>query len=286
MTEQTKVEQAIESQAQTLKPIKPWIAEIPDMRIYGKPDRVKNDMNITLHHGDENIPICGKNRMLLVKGRDKSRKSILANCILMSNFTRNEKYTLGFKLCLEPDEVIIHFDTEMGKEDVENRKEQFNDICNLDPENDVYQVYDIEPYSYRQRRDIIEYVILEHIKSGTKLGAVVIDQAADLLKGYNVNDTDDISDAAERILYWKRIADCMVIVLMHTNRGGVETNGLYGKILDDKTYASLLCSRDEETNITTVSHKTRGRPIDDFRFRHDLVTGLPRYLKDESQLFN
>lgn len=263
-----------------------YLRKIDERRVYGKENREKQDVDPYLTHGEgqDVIEIGGPRKIVLIRGREKSRKSLFAACILMSAFIRLVKYTLGFKMNIEPHEVILHFDTEMDQEEDEERKELFNKICGIDPESDVYQFYNIEPYSYRQRREIITYVIQRCLDKGQNIGVVLIDQVADLVRAYDVNDKASASGALEHLQRWKEMADAMIMVIMHTNRGGLETSGWWGKILDDKCHSSFLLTYDEDSHETVVKHSGRKRRIQPFRFNQDR-NGHPNYIKDESGLF-
>ena len=127
-----------------------FLENVEERRIFGKPDRVRDNIVHTLKHSymtNTDVPLGARNAITLIKGREGSRKSTLASCLLSSRFT--ERDTLGFNVNLERDEVILHFDTEMTMEESEEFKEAFNDRANLDPEDSVYMVYNIRDYSPR-----------------------------------------------------------------------------------------------------------------------------------------
>ena len=265
-----------------------FIEQLPHRRVYGKKDRerVKVDYSLTYLDGKATIPVAGKNKILLIKGREGSRKSFLASCILMSAFIDKRRYTMGFNLDLADNEVILHLDTEMDIEETEERKEQFNTLCNLSPEDDRYRVYNIANFSYAQRVEIITHLIQEIEMEDREVGVLVIDQVADLLRGYNVNDDVGANEALETLLMWKRMTGGIVMPIMHTNRGGIDTNGKFGKWIDHKAFGSLLVTYDAENGETEVlHHKSRKRKIPKLRFQQDTF-GNPHFLNDDSDTFS
>lgn len=266
------------------------ILDLPSRRVLGNPQRQRQRIDYSLTYkvaGREHpIPVCGKNKILLIKGNEGSRKSLLASCILMSRFIDDTKYTMGFKLDLEPGEIILHFDTEMDMEETEERKESFNRICSIRHDDPRYMMYNISDYSYQQRIDMINYTI-QKVQEEHKIGLIVIDQVADLLRGYNANDEIGANDVLEWLLAWKRAGDCILMPVMHTNRGGVNTNGKLGKWIDHKAFGSLLVTYNHESHETEVQHhKSRKKKIPKFRFHQD-EHGNPRFLNDDiGDIFN
>lgn len=245
-------------------------------RIRGDEPEISSGFYELTHEDDEELPICGKNKIMLIKGVEGSRKSLLLSCIMSSAFTTQQRYTLGFKLHMYPDECIVHFDTEMDKQDIKERKAQFNALCGLTPDDDRHMVFSIQDYTWRQRAEIITH-ILSNIDR--PIAVVVIDQIADLLPNYDVNDTESAGRIIEWLLSWKRLTGAMIVVSMHTNRGGVQTNGILGKNLDHKIFASFLVEYDHNDHLSTVRHfKSRKRKIRTLKFMQDL-DGKPRLLK-------
>ena len=252
------------------------IREIWDMRIYGdETDIDEGYFELTHFNGTDKIPICGKNKIILIKGEEGSHKSFVTSCILSSAFTDFTRYTLGFKLDLDPEECIVQFDTEMDAHEVKGRKMAFNAITGLDPRSDRHQVYSILDYTWKQRAEMITHVVSH---SPTPVGVILIDQLADLMPAYDVNDTAHAGQVLEWLLAWKRITKAMIIVTMHTNRGGIVTNGILGKNVDHKATASFLVKHDRDSRITEIiPHKSRKRRIEKLKFMQD-DRGLPRLL--------
>jgi hypothetical protein len=253
------------------------IRGIKDERIYGDEEDIHEGFHELTHYTEEQTtPICGKGKILLVKGAEGSRKSFFTSCMLSGAFIDNIRYTLGFRLALDPDEVIIHFDTEMDKHEVKGRKQMFNSICKLDPRDDRHQVYSINDYSWRQRLEIITHVVTTCERP---IAVILIDQVADLLEDYDVNDTKQVAVVIESLLAWKRASNAMIVATMHTNRGGKTTNGVLGKNLDHKVFTSFLVEYDIDDHITRITqYKARKQKIvGQLKLMQD-DRGLPRFL--------
>lgn len=255
------------------------IREIWDRRIYGdEQDIDEGYFELTYSDGVTKTPICGKDKIILVKGEEGSHKSFFTSCVLNGAFNDLNRYTLGFQLDLKPDECIIHFDTEMDAHEVKGRKMAFNQLNKLDSRDDRHQVYSILDYTWKQRAEMITHVV-NH--SSMQPAVILIDQLADLMPAYDVNDTLHAGQVLEWLLAWKRATKAMIIVTMHTNRGGIVTNGILGKNVDHKATASFLVKHDRESRITEVTqHKARKRRIEKVKFMQD-DRGLPRLLNYE-----
>lgn len=252
------------------------IREVWDNRIYGDEEDIDEGyFELTHKDGDVITPICGKDKIILIKGEEGSHKSFFTTCLLSSAFTTFTRYTLGFNLDLGGDEGIIHFDTEMDKHEVKGRKASFNKLTEINAHDERYQVYSIADYTWRQRAEMITHVVTNTKK---KPGVIFIDQLADLMPSYDVNNTEHAGQVIEWLLAWKRATGAMIIVTMHTNRGGITTNGILGKNVDHKATASFLVKHDRDTRITEVmQHKARKRRINKIKFMQD-DRGLPRLL--------
>lgn len=262
------------------------IKEIPERRVLGRKDRVKEKITYVVTYGKDKVPIAKRNGILLIKGREGTRKTFLCTCILMSRFTQNKDIGLNFNVELEDDELIVYFDTEMHKEETEERKEFFNELTKIPPEDERHIVYNIRDYTAIQRIEIISEVLKNIVASGRKVGILVVDQVADLLSSGDVNDMADANQVYSHFLAWMRLTNCLLVPIMHTNRGGTETDGRFGKLLDKKAFGSLLCTYNYDNNETEVmQHKGRKVKLDKFRFMQEKTTGHPKFLNDDSDLF-
>lgn len=252
------------------------IRDFKNQRICGDEEEIAEAFFELRHKSEDlDLPICGKRKIMLVKGEEGSRKSFFVTCVESSAFIDFPRYTLGFNFALGPDECIVHFDTEMDAHEIKARKMAFNKMCKLDPRDDRHQVFSILDYTWKQRLEFISHAIMHLDK---KPAMIVIDQVADLLPSYDVNNTEHAGSIIENLLGWIRSTGAMILVTMHTNRGGISTNGILGKNLDHKVFSSFLIQYDKDDHITRASHfKSRKRKVEKIKFMQDDF-GLPRLL--------
>lgn len=232
------------------------------------------------------IPIASRGEMIAITGMQKSRKSLLAACLVMANYIYDKSTTLGFQMNLG-DFPILHFDTEQPDRRTKINNRRFHEAIGATENLPNYLLYNIRPFSYRQRIHFIDHKVNELIQNGTPPGCIIVDQIADLVPARDYNNEVASADAMDWLVRWRDACKALLIVTIHTNRGGENTNGKLGVLVDQLTDCSFIIDYDKRTGVSKVSHKeSRDQRISDFTFVQDNL-GFPRFLsqKDEDFLF-
>lgn len=218
---------------------------------------------------DKKVPVLAKGDFLVITGREKSRKSTFSSSILAAKFSNTRFQTLGFSTSLDSDSVVMRFDTEQNKVTEVTNRRTFHKLCALEEDDDTFREYNLRGYTYMQKCEMIEYAMQKVIDEGKEIGLVVIDQIADLVLNSDVNNTIEVDRIKVKLEEWTSRFNTAIIVIIHTNRGGEETNGVLGTMLDKKCFGRFLIRFNEETGSSTAYHKTRDKYAKPIEFTHD-----------------
>lgn len=251
-----------------------------------KPGEPDDDGEIILWYrvGDKRLPILAKNELLVVTGPQKSRKTLLLQCMLMSRHTKDSNKTFGYELDIE--DPILFFDTEQPMRRTRKNLRRYHEVAGLKFPDQKYRVFNIKNYTWGQKMDFINHTIRELKDQGVNPGMIIIDQIADLCPARDVNNDEGVDRILTHLNMWGAETGAALGVVIHTNRGRLNTNGKLGVMLDQKTDCSFHVDIDFDTWISTVSHKeSRDVRIPRFTFRQDF-NGHPRLLVVDDADFN
>lgn len=248
-------------------------------------DKIEDGHDIILwYQGNKGLmPVAARGDMLCITGLQKTRKSLLASCIVSSKYIRDQKSTLGFEMNL--DLPILHFDTEQPDRRTRINNERLHKMVGATHNLTDYYLYNIRPFSYKERIEFIDERVTEMITNGVTPGCIVIDQTVDLVPGRDYNNTEAAHNAVDWAMRWRDACKALLILVIHTNRGGQNTNGKLGVLIDQLTDSSFIVEYDKQTGISTVKHKeSRDKRICDFSFIQN-QEGFPKFLTQKDDDF-
>lgn len=230
-------------------------------------------------NGDR-VPLVGKTELMVVSGEEKARKSLFLNIIIASRFGyvgRNR--TCGFELLME--EPILYFDTEQPRRRVKKNRIRYQNIIEhpLDDDNTFIQ-YSLRGKTPHVMKECITHVIEDMVAKSNPPGVIIIDQIMDLSDSRDENDMPTSVALMDMINLWSDMTGALMVVAIHTNRGGERTRGKLGSLLDKKTDCSFLLNMDKETWVTTLTHTfSREGRMPPITFDQD-YSGLPNFLDE------
>ena len=248
------------------------------------PNQKIDDGDIVLWYELDNgkrIPIAARSELLVITGKEKSRKSLLSQCFAMANAGVDRIKSLGFRMDLQGD-IILQFDTEQPKRRARLNRTRYHTIAGLASDDESFKSFNIKKMSFRRKLEFIPHVIQKvQDDTGKNIGMLIIDQIADLMPGRDVNDSASASQIVDDMDLWDTLMGqrALIVPLIHTNRGGLNTNGVLGSLLDKKCDVQYLTEFDLDTQATRVIHKeSRDVRMPNFTFRQD-YDGAPRLMK-------
>lgn len=223
--------------------------------------------------GDK-LPFLAKGDLMVITGREKSRKTVLAQSIIASGYTTDSEVTMNFYCSVKP--LIYYFDTEQPVRRTKKNLTRFHEMCGMNDNNSDYKVFNIKQYTHNQKLDLITHIIVELFEeTGRYPDIICLDQIGDLAPERDVNDSIGASNAYNHTEAWRRLTGAAMICIIHTNRGGKDANGKLGVIFEQKADNELIIEKNED-GLSKVFHKlSRDLPIPTFTFRQELKTGKP-----------
>jgi hypothetical protein len=232
----------------------------------------------------ERIPLAAKGDLIVVAGGKKARKSLLQTVFALSRFPNLERNrTFGFEL--EMEQPILYFDTEQPPRRVKRSRNRYHRTAGLTADDAGFIQYSLKGMSAPQMGEFITETIDEQVTSANPPGLIMIDQIADLLTSRDENDAASASRVIDMLNLWTDKTDALFSVSIHTNRGGEQTTGRMGSLIDKKADSTLLLTIDDSW-VTHLSHVfSREERMPGISFRHDMW-GLPSYIEEQINKIN
>lgn len=190
---------------------------------------------ISLRFGTDHYIFGTLGNFSLIQGKAKSRKSYFLSMLMGAAIS-------DFDVCGHVrghvrDRLNIYIDTEQGDWHASKSKHRIQTIGGLDPR----QNYDnFKHYRFRglltnkERMKLTDYIMQTH----DNLGLVVIDGIVDLAsKG--VNDEEEATAIASKLLEWTEKKSCHISVVLHENKNDRNAKGHLGSLLVQKAETTI-----------------------------------------------
>lgn len=215
-----------------------------------------------------NIPIGSKSNILTITGKAKSRKTVIASALATSLFTSPSSNFLGFHAVINPDDSILHIDTEQGyKHYYHSVKRVFNDASLKEVPKNFTSIHTRDA-DIKLRIEVIEFMLAK-----LKPVVLIIDGVTDLV--YNINDQVEATLVGEKILSWSAKYNMLVITIIHTTKGTGYMTGAIGTYLEKKCETSIKVEKQEDDeSISDVSCQlSRNEAFPTFSIEYDKEKG-------------
>lgn len=205
-------------------------------RIYN-PNYKPKELQVGLTIQDEIM--CPLGGIVIYTGLPKNGKTFYLGATIASYFLQSDLYSIKLQLPKEKP-IITYFDTETPEhsfyKNIELIKTFSKGKFDVNRFN-AYRLRDLEP------NKMIE-IISKYIVSTPKCGCIIIDGLLDL-----VNDENNPIEAKSIDVFLKKIGNkygVTVLAVLHTNRGGNDTNGKLGSRMDKTSDSTLLIKKSKE----------------------------------------
>lgn len=204
-----------------------------------------------------------------ITGKSKSKKTFFLSILIASALIDNDRFQ-RIKTEIQGG-MILHFDTEQSKHHTQSVSRRIISLVgNEKISKENYKCYCLRPFDPKTRTEIIK----EAIYTAKNLKLVVIDGIADLIVGYN-NEESAIGIVND-IMKWTAELNIHLITIVHQNKGDNNAKGHLGSIILQKSETVLSVEKDKEISIVTPSH-SRGIDINPISFSVD-ENGLPYFV--------
>lgn len=212
------------------------------------------------------IGVAGPGDIMMINGREKSRKSAFAAGLLAGAFTDKEDdnsrlIDFGFNIKLRDKGVIAVFDTEHSLSQFGNLQKKFHHRIGKSSNIKEYNAYSIRDFTnYDDRINFIDRICQGIVASGFELDLIMHDQCGDLVAG--VNDDYSVKFYQEKLMSMTEKYKCVAMPVLHTNRGGFESLGKLGAMLDKKATSIWNIVYDDDTKVSCASNsRARNMPV-------------------------
>ena len=212
---------------------------------------------ITLHFGTDEYIFGTMGNFSLIQGKAKSRKSYFLSALMASAIAQHD--VCGHIRGHLSEKVNIYIDTEMGQWHSANAKKRIQSMATLDPRTNHPNFIHYRFRSLltnKERMKMVDYIM----QTKTNLGYVVIDGIVDLAsKG--VNDEEEATAIASKLLQWTAEKNCHISVVLHENKNDRNAKGHLGALLTQKaeTAVSLAKSENNKEASDIVPEYTRNK---------------------------
>jgi hypothetical protein len=150
------------------------------------------------------------------------------------------------------DKVVLYIDTEQGDWHAARAKKRILNMAGLDPltNNERLKYFKFRGLDRNAERFAFVEFALERIPN---IGLVVIDGIVDLAsKG--VNDEEEATEIASRLLKWTSVHNCMLVAVLHENKNDRNAKGHLGAYLVQKAESVIGVAKNEhDASASTIT---------------------------------
>jgi hypothetical protein len=200
--------------------------------------------------GLESFVLGSLGNFVLIQGKAKSRKSYLVSAIAAAALSENvvAEALRGYI----GDKVVLYIDTEQGDWHAARAKKRILNMAGLDPltNNERLKYFKFRGLDRNAERFAFVEFALERIPN---IGLVVIDGIVDLAsKG--VNDEEEATEIASRLLKWTSVHNCMLVAVLHENKNDRNAKGHLGAYLVQKAESVIGVAKNEhDASASTIT---------------------------------
>ena len=204
-----------------------------------------------------------------ITGKSKSKKTFFLSILIAAAL--DEQGTFQRIKTEIPNTTVLHFDTEQSKFHTQKvSKRIISLVDNQEISEKYYRCFCLRPYAPDLRAEIIK----EAIYNTKNLKLVVIDGIADLIVGYN--NEESAVKIVNDIMKWTAELNIHIITIVHQNKGDNNAKGHLGSIILQKAETVLSVEKDRDISNVTPSH-SRDIDINPISFSVD-ENGLPYFV--------
>lgn len=196
---------------------------------------------ITLRFGMDSYIYGTMGNFSLIQGKAKSRKSFFLSALMAGAIASHD--VCGHIRGHLSDKVNIYIDTEQGQWHSAVAKKRIQSMATLDPR---INHKNFKHYQFRglltnkERLKLTDYIM----QTTDNIGLVVIDGIVDLAsKG--VNDEEEATAIASKLLQWTSEKNCHIACVLHENKNDRNAKGHLGSYLVQKAETTISLAKSE-----------------------------------------
>ena len=198
---------------------------------------------ITLHFGSDEYIFGTLGNFSLIQGKAKSRKSFFLSALMAGAISDHD--VCGHIRGHLSGKVNIYIDTEQGDWHASKAKRRMQMMAMLEPSanHPNFKHYRFRGLmSNKERMKLTDYIM----QTTDNIGLVVIDGVVDLAsKG--VNDEEEATAIASKLLQWTSEKNCHIACVLHENKNDRNAKGHLGAYLVQKAETTISLAKSETT---------------------------------------
>ena len=196
---------------------------------------------ITLRFGMDSFIYGTMGNFSLIQGKAKSRKSFFLSALMAGAISAHD--VCGHIRGHISDKVNIYIDTEQGQWHSAIAKKRIQSMAGLDPRinHPNFKHYQFRGLlTNKERLKMTDYIM----QTNDNIGLVVIDGIVDLAsKG--VNDEEEATAIASKLLQWTSDKNCHIACVLHENKNDRNAKGHLGSYLVQKAETTISLAKSE-----------------------------------------
>lgn len=196
---------------------------------------------ITLRFGMDSFIYGTMGNFSLIQGKAKSRKSFFLSALMAGAISAHD--VCGHIRGHLSDKVNIYIDTEQGQWHSAIAKKRIQSMATLDPRinHPNFKHYQFRGLlTNKERLKMTDYIM----QTNDNIGLVVIDGIVDLAsKG--VNDEEEATAIASKLLQWTSDKNCHIACVLHENKNDRNAKGHLGSYLVQKAETTISLAKSE-----------------------------------------
>lgn len=221
-------------------------------------------------------PLVTLGNLALIIGKAKTQKSMYAQLLAAQHLNPHSQRlgtadrNIEAAVLQNQRRGVLYFDTEQSAYQVSRLHRRIAMIAgrNLDINSDALQVYGLRELGTNERLAVVETAIADHAE---RCPVVVIDGIRDLIA--DINDPATSSDLVSKLLRWSSEWHCLIIGILHENKGTDHARGHLGTEAVNKAELVLQVSKDEflpkDVRVINTPQARNAEPEPIYIFGHD-----------------
>lgn len=200
----------------------------------------------------------------LVQGKAKSRKSFFVSALAAAGTSivdvcnKFRGYSSG--------KCVVYIDTEQGDFHAHRVKSRIHHMAGLAPDANtpLVRYFQLRSAENNKERLMLSQVAIASIQN---IGVLILDGVVDLMsKG--VNDEEEATEMASRLLKWSAELNCHIICVLHENKNDRNAKGHLGAYLVQKAETVFAVTREEDDTVISAEY-TRNKSFPDIKMTID-----------------
>lgn len=200
----------------------------------------------------------------LIQGKAKSRKSFFVSALAAAGVSivdacgRFRGYMNG--------KCVVYIDTEQGDFHAHRVKSRIHHMAGLPLDNNtpLVRYFQLRSADSNKERLVLSQVAIASIQN---IGILILDGVVDLMsKG--VNDEEEATEMASRLLKWSSELNCHIICVLHENKNDRNAKGHLGAYLVQKAETVYSVTREDDDTVISAEY-TRNKSFPDIKMTID-----------------